>query len=149
MAKDIYHETVKTALIKDGWTITDDPLRLKFGGRMTYVDLGAEKLLAAEKQGQRIALEVKSFLNASPIKDLEQALGQYILYSQVLEKLELNRKLYLTVPQTVFDDFLTEELPKLIIELNHIQILTFDSELEEVVQWFRDKILLYPLNNLL
>ncbi|MDB9517256.1 element excision factor XisH family protein [Roseofilum reptotaenium CS-1145] len=137
MAKDIYHETVKTALIKDGWTITDDPLRLKFGGRMTYVDLGAEKLLAAEKQGQRIALEVKSFLNASPIKDLEQALGQYILYSQVLEKLELNRKLYLTVPQTVFDDFLTEELPKLIIELNHIQILTFDSELEEVVQWIK------------
>jgi hypothetical protein len=27
-AKDIYHETVKNALIKDGWTITDDPLKL-------------------------------------------------------------------------------------------------------------------------
>ena len=52
MAKDIYHDTVKTALIKDGWTVTDDPLRLKFGGRSVYVDLGAEKLFAAEKEGR-------------------------------------------------------------------------------------------------
>ncbi|MDJ1174633.1 element excision factor XisH family protein [Roseofilum capinflatum] len=135
MAKDIYHETVKTALIKDGWTITDDPLRLKFGGRMTYVDLGAEKLLAAEKQGERIAIEIKSFLNPSPIKDLEQALGQYILYSQVLEKLELNRKLYIAIPQKVFSDFFTEALPQLIIELNNLKILTFNPKVEEVVQW--------------
>ena len=27
-AKDIYHEHVKNALEKDGWTITDDPLKL-------------------------------------------------------------------------------------------------------------------------
>lgn len=135
MAKDIYHKTVKTALIKDGWTITDDPLRLKFGGRMTYVDLGAEKLLAAEKQGKRIAIGVKSFLNPSPIKDLEQALGQYILYSQVLEKLELNRELYIAIPQKVFSDFFTEELPQLIIELNNLKILTFNPKVEEVVQW--------------
>ncbi len=31
MAKDIYHEHVKAALIKDGWTITDDPLVLRKG----------------------------------------------------------------------------------------------------------------------
>ncbi|MDJ1179091.1 element excision factor XisH family protein [Roseofilum sp. BLCC_M91] len=135
MAKDIYHKTVKTALIKDGWTITDDPLRLKFGGRMTYVDLGAEKLLAAEKQGQRIAIEIKSFLNPSPIKDLEQALGQYILYSQVLETLKLNYQLYLAIPQKVFSDFLSEELPQLIINLNSLKLFTFHPEREEVIQW--------------
>ena len=28
-AKDIHHDTVKNALIKDGWTITHDPLRLR------------------------------------------------------------------------------------------------------------------------
>lgn len=135
MAKDIYHQTVKAALIKDGWTITDDPLRLKFGGRMTYVDLGAEKLLAAEKEGQRIAIEVKSFLNPSPVKDLEQALGQYILYSQVLSKLEPDRLLYLAIPQRVFLDFFSEELPKLIVESNQMKLLVFNSEAKEVVQW--------------
>jgi hypothetical protein len=85
MAKDIYHDIVRLALEKDGWTITDDPLTLKVGGRSAYIDLGAEKLLAAEKAGQRIAVEVKSFVSPSPVKDLEQALGQYILYSQILE----------------------------------------------------------------
>jgi hypothetical protein len=135
MAKDIYHETVKIALIKDGWTITDDPLRLKFGGRMTYVDLGAEKLLAAEKEGHKIAIEVKSFLNPSPVKDLEQALGQYIMYSQVLSKLQQNRLLYLAIPQPVFLDFFSEELPKLIVEINQIKVLVFNPESQEVCQW--------------
>lgn len=135
MAKDIYHEAVKIALIKDGWTITDDPLRLKFGGRMTYVDLGAEKLLAAQKEGQQIAVEVKSFLNPSPVKDLEQALGQYIMYSQVLAKLQQHRLLYLAIPQVVFSDFFSEELPKLIVEINQIKLLVFNPESQEVVQW--------------
>ena len=80
---------------------------MKFGGRITYVDLGVEKLLAAEKEGQQIAIEVKSFLNPSPVKDLEQALGQYIMYSQVLSKLQQNR-LYLAIPQAVFLDFFSE-----------------------------------------
>ncbi|KOR37696.1 MULTISPECIES: element excision factor XisH family protein [Planktothricoides] len=135
MAKDIYHEAVKIALIKDGWTITEDPLRLKFGGRMTYVDLGAEKLLAAQKEGQQIAVEVKSFLNPSPVKDLEQALGQYIMYSQVLAKLQQNRLLYLAIPQVVFYDFFSEELPKLIVEINQIKLLVFNPESQEVCQW--------------
>ena len=81
MAKDIYHNTVKIALEKDGWTITDDPLTLRIGGRSAFIDLGTEKLFAAEKKDKRIAVEVKSFISPSPVKDLEQALGQYIMYS--------------------------------------------------------------------
>jgi len=93
MAKDIYHDTVRTALEKDGWTITDDPLTLKVGRRSTYIDLGAEKLIAAEKEDQRIAVEVKSFISPSLVKDLEQALGQYIMYGQVLKQQNADRLL--------------------------------------------------------
>ena len=57
-AKDIYHNNVRTALEKDGWTITNDPLTLEIGERSLFVDLGAEKILAAEKQGRKIAVEV-------------------------------------------------------------------------------------------
>lgn len=64
-AKDKFHETVKTALVKDGWTITDDPLFIKFGGVEMYVDIGAEKLIGAEKDGRKIAVEIKSFLGIS------------------------------------------------------------------------------------
>src|SRR3954452_5260251 len=64
-ARDIYHETVKRALIKDGWTITHDPLKLSWGGKDMFVDLGATQLLAAEKGEQHIAVEIKS-LSATP-----------------------------------------------------------------------------------
>ncbi len=79
-AKDRYHDDAKTALVNDGWTITHDPLTLRWGRKDLFVDLGAEKLLAAEKEGRRIAVEVKSFSGHSEMNDLENALGQYVLY---------------------------------------------------------------------
>lgn len=78
-AKDLYHDTVKVALAKDGWVITDDPLILKIGTRNAMVDLGAEKLIAAEKGLTKIAVEVKAFSSPSPINDLEKAWGQFFL----------------------------------------------------------------------
>jgi hypothetical protein len=64
-AKDKYHESLRRALEKDGWTVTDDPFRLVWGKRDFYVDFGAERIVAAEKAGRRIAVEVKSFLSSS------------------------------------------------------------------------------------
>jgi Holliday junction resolvase-like predicted endonuclease len=61
-AKNIYHNTVKNALIKEGWTITDDPLFIQFGEVDMYIDIGAERIIAAEKENQKIAIEIKSFL---------------------------------------------------------------------------------------
>lgn len=79
MTKDIYHNLVKQSLIQNGWTITDDPLVLlpkKEGGLQT--DLGSEKIFLAEKNSKKIAVEVKSFINPSPINDFHEAIGQYI-----------------------------------------------------------------------
>src|SRR4051812_44135666 len=97
-AKDVYHDAVRSALIKDGWTITDDPLRLVWGERDFYIDLGAERVVAAEKAGRRIAVEVKSFLGASLIHDLELALGQFLLYRSILEEQDPERALFLAIP---------------------------------------------------
>ena len=91
-------------MIKDGWTITHDPLRLSWGGRDLYVDLGAERLLAAERGADQIAVEVKSFLGPSEVDDLEKALGQYILYRTILAEREPSRVLYLSVPDDVLKD---------------------------------------------
>lgn len=97
-AKDIYHNTVKTALIKDGWTITHDPFHLKLRkGKNLFVDLGAERLIAAEKDTQKIAVEIKSFVSASVMKDLEEALGQFMLYLHLLKRYDSERILYLAV----------------------------------------------------
>lgn len=84
-AKNIYHDIVIRALIADGWTITDDPLTMTYGGRDLFVDLGAERLaIGAEKGEQRIAVEIQSFLNRSAVRDLQEAVGQVEVYRIVL-----------------------------------------------------------------
>ncbi|TAF18003.1 MAG: fatty-acid oxidation protein subunit alpha, partial [Nostocales cyanobacterium] len=75
-AKDIFHEAVKTALQKEQWLITDDPLQFKFGNVKFKIDLGAEKVIAAERENEKIAVEIKSFINPSAITDFYAALGQ-------------------------------------------------------------------------
>jgi XisH protein len=134
-AKDIYHDTVRAALIKDGWTISKDPFKLTFGGRNLYVDLGAEKLFGAEKGDRKIAVEIKSFLDPSPINDLEKALGQYKLYSQILEDIEPDRILYLAVGNIVFEDFFSEPICQLVIRKNNLQLIIFESSKQEIIQW--------------
>ena len=74
-----------------------DPYRVTIGRRRGYIDLGAEMPLAAEKEGRRIAVEVKSFLGPSELDDLERALGQYGIYRVVLEKRNPQRLLYLAL----------------------------------------------------
>lgn len=86
MAKDIFHEIVKEALQTEGWTITHDPLTLKLSKRNIFIDLGAEKIIAAEKDSQKIAVEIKSFIGLSPMTDFYKALGQYQLYYLALRK---------------------------------------------------------------
>jgi len=68
--RDIFHDAVKNALIKDEWTITNDPFFVQFGGVDMYADLGAEKIFAAEKDGQKIVVEIKSFVGTSIISSL-------------------------------------------------------------------------------
>ena len=91
-ARNIYHEVVVQALTADGWTITDDPLRLAFGGKDLYVDLGAERVaIAAERGQQRIAVEIQSFLSPSPVRNLQEAVGQYDVYRAILAETEPDR----------------------------------------------------------
>lgn len=134
-AKDLYHNTVKTALIKDGWTITDDPLSLEVGGRDLFVDLGAEKLLVADRGSQKIAVEVKSFISSSPVKDLENALGQYILYEDIIAQEYPERVLYLAIREEVHLTFFSEPIVQIPLKSRRIKLLVFDETQEVIAQW--------------
>jgi hypothetical protein len=133
-AKDIYHSAVRSALVKDGWTITDDPFRLVWGERDFYVDLGAERVVAAEKAGHRIAVEVKSFVGASPMHDLELALGQFSLYRAILDEQEPDRGLFLAMAAESAA-ILDEPVGQLLIARHLIQAVIFDPQKEEIVRW--------------
>jgi hypothetical protein len=133
-ARDTYHDAVRSALTKDGWTITDDPFRLVWGERDFYVDLGAERVLAAEKAGKRIAVEVKSFTGASPMHDLELALGQFLLYRSILEEQEPQRLLFLAIPDEPAE-ILDEPVGQLLLARHLLQVVVFDAQKEEILRW--------------
>ena len=97
--------------------------------------MGAKKLLAAQKEGQKIAVEIKSFLSPSPINDLEQALGQYIIYTQILSDQQPERLLYMAISEGIFSDFFSEELPQSVIKFNQLKLLIFSPKTEEIVEW--------------
>lgn len=134
-AKDIYHDTVKNALIKDGWTITDDPLSLKVGKKDIFIDLAANKLLVAEKKDKKIAVEVKSFIGTSEIEDLKNALGQYILYEKVLRSKLSERTLYLAIRKDIYDGLFSQEIGQILLSDDYLKIIIFDPETEMITQW--------------
>ncbi|MEQ9549706.1 MAG: element excision factor XisH family protein [Coleofasciculus sp. G3-WIS-01] len=134
-AKDLYHEKVRVILEQDGWTITDDPFKLKWGLRELFVDLGATKLIAAQKAERKIAVEIKSFVKASPVTDLEAALGQYILYQNILEEIEPNRQLYLAIRQATYREIFSEPIGSLVLTKNPLHLLVFDPHKEIIAQW--------------
>jgi hypothetical protein len=137
-ARDIYHDTVKSALQKDGWTITHDPFPLQIGKKRLSVDLGAERLISAERETQKIVVEVKSFVGQSDVKDLEQALGQYILYRQILNEMGIGRSLYLAVSRPTFYSVFTIELGQILLKNQIIKLVVFDDENEVIVEWIPD-----------
>ncbi len=134
--RDYYHDIVRNALEKDGWIITHDPYRIKLARKKNlYIDLGAERLIAAEKGVRKIAVEVKSFRSASEMKDLEEAVGQFVLYEHLLARYEPERKLYLAVPEDVRESVFEEEAGLVLIEDKIIRLFTFDFNQEEVIKW--------------
>ena len=102
---DKIHNAVKNALIKDGWTITDDPLSFLFETQRVLIDIAAEKVFTAEKEGRKIAVEVKSFLSVAKMNEFYGAIGQYDVYSLYLEELEPERKLFLAISQKIYQEF--------------------------------------------
>ncbi len=136
MAKDRFHQVVKTALIKDGWNVTHDPLQIKVGGVDMEIDLGAERLLAAERGSEKIAVEVKSFLDsASAISQFHTALGQFINYRAALRRENPERVLYLAVPDLTYNSFFQLDFPASMLQENAIKLVVYDIKMEQIVQW--------------
>lgn len=133
--RDIYHQAVRNALSKEGWTITHDPLTVPFGLRRVYLDLGAEQLLAAERGPDRIAVEIKSFIGMSEVADLETALGQFVLYRSLLARSEPERKLFLAVPATAYEAILADDIGRAVREDTSMPIIVFDPRKEIVQKW--------------
>jgi XisH protein len=135
MARDKFHEEVKIALEKDGWHITDDPLYIKVGKIPIQIDIGAEKLIGAERNGQKIAVEIKTFGRASFITALHEAVGKYIVYRTVLKYIESDRILYLALPDDTYEEFGQEPIVKSIFTEYDFKILLYEPINQIITSW--------------
>ena len=134
--KDTIHDAVKNALIKDGWTITDDPFRIIYEDADVFADLRIEK--TTEQLPRRaLVIEIKSFSGLSPIHELGNALGQYDLYRTYLDEVEPTTDLYLAVSETIYDEQFTRRSFAVLIEKKKLALLVVDVNQEEVRRWIK------------
>ena len=134
-AKDSIHDAVKNALVKDGWQITDDPFTIQYKKVSLLIDLAAERTFAAERNGVKIAVEVKSFLNPSLLNDLKEAVGQYEIYLSYLEIIEPDRKLYVAINQKAYKALTSLEGLEVVLQKHRIPLIVVNVETLEIVQW--------------
>ncbi len=134
-AKDLFHQAVKTALQKENWLITNDPLRLPFGLFNFYIDLGAEEMIAAEKEQRQIAIEIKSFTAASTINEFHTVLGQFLNYKLALKIQQPQRVLYLAVPVDIYESFFQIDFTKEAVQYYQLKIIVYDPQNEEILEW--------------
>jgi XisH protein len=140
-AKEIFHPVVISALEKEGWIVTHNPLYLKVDDDKLYVDLGAQNnLLGAERYGEKIAVEVKCFLGFSLIEKFHEAMGQAWNYKVVLEDQQPDRLLYLAVPEDIYEDFFTQRFARMSVARMQLNLLVFNPVKEEVVSWISKNI---------
>lgn len=135
--RDFYHQAARTALEKDGWAITDDPLDLTIGEVALFADLGAERVIGAERGSEKIAVEIKSFFDQSPILEFHKALGQYENYRLSLEELDPDRPLWLAVPEEAWNDFFQRPFIQKVIHRHSVELIIFNPETKRIVQWIQ------------
>ncbi|MEG4303435.1 XisH family protein [Microcoleus sp. D3_18a_C4] len=124
------------ALQKDGWKITHAPYQLRYGVADVYIYLAASEAIAAEKEGRKIAVEVKSFVGGSTISEFHTALGQFLNYRIAIEvSSEPERILYLAVPTDTYQMFLRFEPAKTVIERYEIRLIIYNATREAIDQW--------------
>ncbi|NER19228.1 MAG: fatty-acid synthase [Symploca sp. SIO1C2] len=135
--RDDLHFSLCRTLEKDGWTITDDPLILVLEQTLLKADLGAEKFFTAEKEGQKIAVEVKDFDAVSVISELEKTMGQLQLYQWALEGQEPERLLFLAISQEIYIKHFQKPIFQLAVQRNKINLLVYEPNQEVILQWIK------------
>jgi hypothetical protein len=135
--KDVFHDSVRIALEKEGWNITHDPLYLEWEDATYMPDLGAERLIAANKGIEKIAVEIKTFLGDVSQQDFYETLGQFDNYCIALSEIDPDRKLILAIPVLANETFFKRSFVKRIIEIKKIELLIYNTDNQTIEKWIK------------
>jgi XisH protein len=135
MGRDRFHNVVKRALEKEGWIVTEDPYAIQVGNVDFEIDLAAEQLLTAEREGRQIAIEIKSFIGSSNVSEFHTAMGQFLNYRDALAEIDPDRQLYLAVRLPIYESFFQRRFIAGAIARYQIKLLIYDVDAEVIAQW--------------
>ena len=135
--RDMYHYQIRRAIEKDGWTVTDDPMQITWEEKDYSPDLGAERLLAAQKGTEKIAVEIKSFIGQNFSFDFYEAMGQFDSYFFALADLEPDRKVNLAISDISYNKFFIKKYVQRLLVLKKIPVIVVDIEKEIIVKWIK------------
>lgn len=132
--EDMYHSVVLRCLEKAGWSIVKQQEYISIGthhdtNRRLFIDLKAR-----QSDEQWVLIEVKG-LERSPVHELMELLGQYLIYRMALDYLSIEIPLYMAVSQTAYQDIIQHVLGQEMMRLYSVPLLVFDPVREEVIQW--------------
>lgn len=133
--RDTIHDAVKNALVKDGWTVTNDPFRIHYGDMDVFADLRIEKAEGENLTRRALVIEIKSFVEDSAAHSLGTALGQYEMYRTLLRHVAPGDRLYLAISDTVYERQFVREAFQLIVQEHDLAMVIVNVEQEEVVRW--------------
>lgn len=120
---------------KEGWVITHDPYRISAFSTTFQIDLGAERLIAAQRDKELIAVEVKSFISSSDAYAFHLALGQYLNYIRGMRRADPERILFLAVPESAYLGFFHEPDAQDAVKEYAINLLVYNDREERIVKW--------------
>ena len=110
-------------------------MHLRFEEVDFFIDIGAERVLAAWRGEEKIAVEIKTFNRASIIGEFHTALGQFMNYRLALASHDAERRLFLAVPKDVYHDFFQASFGQAAIRAYQLKLLVYDIQTEEIVTW--------------
>ncbi|MCX5964986.1 MAG: XisH family protein [Cyanobacteria bacterium] len=135
-SRDSIHYPVKSSLQRSGWQITADPYVISYGESFLFVDLSAESvIIGAEQENIRIAIEIKALRGRSIMAELEQAIGQYVLYQILLAEVDPDRKLYLAITTQIYKELFQEPIGQLVLKALPLKLVVVDITSQEITQW--------------
>lgn len=138
MAKDKIHKIVVKALQNEGWTITQDPLYVEYDAdeNAFEIDLGAEKLIAAERNNKRIAVEIKTFAGSIG-HQFHGTLGQFLDYKAALANSpnDKDRMLYIALPEEAYNKINSIQFFRNRIIQYGLKFISIDLENKIIIEW--------------
>jgi hypothetical protein len=134
--KDKFHETVKIALEKEQWNITNDPLFVPTkGGANFFIDLGAERIIGAEKDGETIAVEIKSFGGSSPMYTFYEILGQFLIYKMALREQAKLWDLFIAISDIGFKKLDDSPIFSKAMQEYQLKFVIINPTSQSVIEW--------------